>query len=174
MSCHCGGRCGTCAKMGGGPFSAPFGVGVGDNKMPPVNFPSPLQAALAVGDRGPAGVPHQPRATTAVQKRSQMGQGTAIGSVTHRPWAVNMANWGSVARIRWAHLIANRGENRVRVIDYLFTRGDLRPQWQGDTRVRRQQYPALDEPTYNFAAVTDAQVMALAKARAAARVKAGR
>jgi len=77
-----------------------------------------------------------------------------------------------VARIRWAHLIANKGENRRQIIDYLFLRGDLRP--QGSTpQVMRRQYPSLDESTYNFSAVTDAQIMQLAKARAAARAKAG-
>src|SRR5438105_5725922 len=172
MSGHCGGQCGTCRKMGGGSvFSQPYGAGTGDKRQPPVNFPSPLQARLAVGDPGVGGVPHQPRATKAVQVRSTMGQGAAAGEVTGSRWRVPMPNWGSVSAIRWRHLIANPGENRRALIDYLPFRFILAPLWDQTARVRRKQYPPLDERTYNFSAVTSADVLALARARAAARAK---
>jgi hypothetical protein len=140
----------------------------------PHTFPSKKQAALASrqGDSNTS-VPHQPVATKAHQQPAPfIGQGEAAG-LANRQWAVPVVNWGSHGRIRWGQLI-NAPQARFRqVVDYLGMRGHLQP--IGVTpRPRRTNHAALDEPSYNLGQINEGDIVALARARQAARQKRGR
>jgi hypothetical protein len=163
MACKCGGTCGPChsRRVSG---MTPY----------PHNFPSVKQADKATNQHDPnASVPHQPTATRAVRVPHPTGEGQAVNAA-NRTWEVGQTNYGSRGTLRWGMFITPPQSRFRQPLDLLSSRGDLTPQWKTDPRVRRKNHAALDEPSYNLGQITEGQVVALAKARAAAAAKRSR
>jgi hypothetical protein len=158
MSCGCHGSCASCRR--GGPVA-------------PHNFPSRLQARLADPSKRVAGPKVAPYATRALTKPYPAeGQGD-VKNQRNGTWQVPAPNWGTARPIKWSDLISSPAGRRVQVIQYMGTGRTFLP-LGNDTRPRRKVGAPLDQRRYNLRAITEDQVVTLAKQRAAARAQAAK